>query len=337
MFDKFNVDQQTYIRNVLDIKLSSYDVTKKNREVAIYDGIDKDSKIIQMFLIQKKIDGCSDRTIKAYKDYLKHLHEYINDKSLIQFTREDIRLHFAKRMLDNQNVSKVSFDNERRVFSSFFNWMVDNDYISSNPMRTMKRIKADKVIKNAFTEEEIEKMRNELNEQKIIAHTKHEKKLAERNIAIFEFLLSTGCRVSELCGIKYTDLNLVNKECKVFGKGAKERICYLNARAFIALNEYIEEVKEFNNEYLFISFNEKTHLSHIKTSGVEIMIRELGNKVGVKAHPHKFRRTCATTLLNKGMPLEQVKDVLGHEQINTTMIYVSPNKSMVKINHERYM
>lgn len=326
-------NQLLYLKNVMYSHLDYYNITSQKNEVAHYTN---DDEIINMFIVAKKIDGLSDRSLKNYSSTLKkYLHMYIQ-KPVSMFTKDDLRMHFARRMIDNPQISKCYINIERRIFSSFFSWLTINEYIQKNPMVAVKNIKVDKVIKEPYTEREIEKMRDYLTGEIRKHKTKNNRWLkCVRDLAIFEFLLSTGCRVSELTGAKLSDLSLKNKECKVFGKGSKERVCYLNELATIRLEEWFEARGEDGTPYVFVGTDNRR--MKLEVSGVGTMVRAIGKKVGVKAHPHKFRRTCATTLLNKGMPIEQVKIVLGHNQIDTTLIYAQTNKKTVKLNHEKYM
>lgn len=332
----FSVEQLQTIKNTLVVLLQNYDVipTKYELTTNVFD----DEKLIQMFLIAKKIDGSSDGTLRLYGTELRRLlHKYIK-KSVVEFTKDDIRLHFAKRMIDNPNLSKTSLNNERRYFSSFFSWLVENDYIDKNPMIAVKKIKEEKVIKNPLSEEEIEKMRDCLAQRENNAKEGSKDYIKHvRNSAIFEFLLSTGCRVTELCTAKIKDLDLHDREVKVLGKGSKERICYLNAKSSIKLEKYLK-IRNSESPYIFAPIKTSFEMERLDKSIIEVMVRELGKECGIeKVHPHKFRRTSATMALNKGMPIEEVQVMLGHEQMNTTMIYAKVKQKNVKASHEKYM
>ena len=152
---------------------------------------------------------------------------------------------------------------------------------------------------------------------------------------LLEVLLSTGCRAGEITGAKLCDLNLEKREMKVVGKGNKERVCYLNVRSAMKLKEYLN-YRNKDSEYIFTPVL-TSDLEKINVSCLEVMIRNLGKKLGIEAYPHKFRRTAATVALNKGMPIEEVQIMLGHEQIDTTLIYAKVKNSNVKSSHEKYM
>lgn len=329
--------QLNYLKNILYASLEKYSLSSVKNEIVEYTS---DDKYVQLFLIAKKMDGCTDATLGLYRRTLtqKWLHLYVQ-KPVTQFTRDDLQYHFAKRMIDNPNLKKTTLNSERRVFSSFFAWLHDNEYISKNPMATIKKIKMGKEVKEPYTEEEIEKMRSRLIEKIQESSSKrHSSEEAIRNLAIFEFLLSTGCRVSELTGAKKENLDLEKREVKVFGKGQKWRTCFLSAVAAMRLKEYLSCQLYKDSPYIFTNCNGRPENgARLEKPAVEIVIRYLGRELGIKAYPHKFRRTCATMLLKKGMPIEQVKIVLGHESIDTTLIYAHTEISEVKFNHDKYI
>ncbi len=332
-------DELTMLRGVLLVALDGVELVRSKNEIST-DILD-DNELIQRFLVQKKIDGLSERTIDYYRVTLeKWLHFYIK-KSVLEWTRDDVRMHFARRMIDYPDVSKVTINNDRRNFSSFFTWLMDEGYLrNGNPMKAMKKIKVDKVIKEPIPDDQIEVMRDKLAEKKSTNEvgTKMWLKVV-RDQAIFEFLLTTGCRIGELTTAKLKDLDLERKEIKVFGKGAKERICYLNTLSVLRMQQWLDARKDIDNEYIFVAVD-KTRGKHerLKISGVEIAIRRLGRECGFEnIHPHRFRRTAATAALRRGMPIEQVQLMLGHEQIDTTMIYAKTDTKNVKYSHDKYM
>ena len=334
-----NGEELTILRGVLLVALDGVELVRSKNEIST-DILD-DNELIQRFLIQKKIDGLSKRTIDYYRVTLeKWLHFYIK-KSVLEWTRDDVRMHFARRMIDYPDVSKVTINNDRRNFSSFFTWLMDEGYLrNGNPMKAMKKIKVDKVIKEPIPDDQIEVTRDKLAEKKSAnkVGTKMWLKVV-RDQAIFEFLLTTGCRIGELTTAKLKDLDLERKEIKVFGKGAKERVCYLNTLSVLRMQQWLDARKNIDNEYIFVAVD-KTKGKHqrLKISGVEIAIRRLGRECGFEnIHPHRFRRTAATTALRKGMPIEQVQLMLGHEQIDTTMIYAKTDTKNVKYSHDKYM
>ncbi|MCQ4952139.1 tyrosine-type recombinase/integrase [Holdemania filiformis] len=336
--DKIESREIELVKNTLITCLEDYDLVPKKNEVVPYGY--EDEKLIQLFLVSKKIDGLSDRSIKAYRQELNsHLHLYIK-KKITDITTDDLRMHFAKRMIDSPSLSKATLNGERRYLSSFFTWLADNGYIPRNPMRAIKKMKEDKRIKKPFTQEEIELMRDELKNRVEKARNNRDRFVAIRMQALFEFMLSTGCRVSEASGAKLKDLNMTSNEILVFGKGAKERVCYLNEISIIRLKQWLEVRSEMSvdSEYLFTGYqNSYTDETQLGAGSIESYFRHLGNQLGIKCHPHKFRRTCATMALTKGMPIEEVQQMLGHNEINTTMIYAQVSQENVKHSHRKYM
>ena len=230
---------------------------------------------------------------------------------------DQIRYYLAVRSTRDK-LSKVSQDNELRILKSFFSWCAGEDYMQKNPTQNIKAIKKEKRIKKAFSETELELIR--------------EKAKSKRDRAIVEVLYSTGVRVSELCGMNISDI--ANDEIIVFGKGEKERTVYLNARAKIAISEYLK-TRTDNESALFLGEKTKKRLGK---GSIERMIKELGKSAGVpNCHPHRFRRTAGTIALNRGMPLEQVQQMLGHEDIATTTIYARSEEKNVKASHGKYV
>ena len=219
------------------------------------------------------------------------------------------------------NASKVTIDNIRRNLSSFFSWLEDENYILKSPVRRIHKIKATLCVKDTFTDEELEKMRDAT--------------YCIRDLAIIDLLASTGMRVGELVTLNRDDINFIERECIVLGKGDKERTVYFDARTKIHLKAYLDSRND-DCESLFVSIrNPKRRL---QIGGIEILIRKLGKSLGIKkAHPHKFRRTLATGAIDKGMPIEQVQHLLGHRRIDTTLMYAMVKESNVKAAHRKYI
>lgn len=283
----------------------------------------QNKKLLNQFIKSKKVEGLSDRTIHYYEGVLKKLENW-TIKSFINLTHTDIR-EFLVFYQELNNASKISVDNTRRILSTFFGWLELEEYIIINPMRKIPKVKFEKKVKKAFTDKEIEIMRNDLENRK---NTKY--KL--RNQAIFEFLLSSGVRIGELCGIDTYKLNFEDNSVIVLGKGNKERLVYFSERASHLLQLMIQKRKN-NDGALFL--NQKNN--RIGKSGVERMIRELGEKYGIEAHPHKFRRTFATRLVRKGMPIDQVQQLLGHTSLEVTLRYVESDEESLKRVHKRFV
>lgn len=304
------------------------DITLQKETTAITTYANKDKEMYRRFFLDKKISGRSDKTLAYYRIAIDGLLNAIN-KPLIDISSDDIKYFLAVKQI-KRAWTAVTANNNRRAWNSFFNFLCEEDYIPKNPMVRVKNIKEPKLIKKEFTEIEVEKMREILNSEKTSAFLK------KRNIAIFETLLSTGCRVGELVTMPMSDE--VSDIMFVIGKGNKERKVYLNAKAKLAIKAYIAERNKLNadNNYLFIS--RENPYNRLTIGAVETMIRSLGSKAGIEnVHPHKFRRTFATWGLKRGIPIEQVKQLLGHESIETTTIYAKSDDTEVKISHDKYL
>ena len=272
-----------------------------------------------MFICAKRVEGCSEKTIKYYKSTIENMLDKLN-KSIKHVTTEDLR-NYLGYYSKNTNCSKVTIDNIRRVISSFFSWLEEENYILKSPSRRIHKIKTAKVIKETYSDETVEIMRD--NCSKI------------RDLAIIDLLNSTGMRVGELVRLNKSDIDFNERECVVFGKGDKQRKVYFDAKTKIHLQQYLSSRSD-DNEALFVSLL-KPH-KRLKISGVEIRMRQLGRRLNIdKVHPHKFRRTLATRAIDKGMPIEQVQHLLGHSKIDTTMQYAMVNQSNVKNSHKKYI
>ena len=219
------------------------------------------------------------------------------------------------------NCGKTTVDNIRRNISSFFSWLEEEDYILKSPMRRIHKIKTQKTVKNIISDEEIEKLRD--NCKNI------------RDTAMIDLLYSTGIRVGELVKLNIEDIDFSERECVVFGKGDKERVVYFDARTKIHLQNYLQSRRD-NNPALFVSL--KAPYERLKIGGIEVRLRNFGKQLGLsKVHPHKFRRTLATMAIDKGMPIEQLQQLLGHRKIDTTLQYAMVKQSNVKLAHRKYI
>ena len=242
------------------------------------------------------------------------------DKRVDEITTDDLRNYLTEHNLKG-NLSKTTIDNIRRIFSSFFSWPVDEDYILKNPVKRIHRIKTGRVVKEVLSDENIETLRDNCDNL--------------RDLAILDLLISTGIRVGELVTLNINDINFQERECVVFGKGESERIVYFDAKTKLHLLQYLNSRKD-NNNALFVSL--RSPYDRLGINGVEIILKKLGEKSHIEnVHPHKFRRTLATNAIDKGMPIEQVQKLLGHVQIDTTMQYAMVNQSNVKIAHKKFI
>lgn len=271
------------------------------------------------FLSAKQIEGCSLRSISYYGSTLDNLIKNLQ-KPFNQVETEDLRVYLSEYQKRN-NASKQTIDNIRRILSSLFTWLEDEDYILKSPVRRIHKIKTMKQVKETYSDEALERLRDNC---KCI-----------RDLAIIDILSSTGMRVGELVKLNRIDVDFVNRECVVLGKGSKERIVYFDARTKLHLQNYLNSRKD-ENEALFVSLLEPHN--RLEIAGVEIMLRKLGRSLEInKVHPHKFRRTLATRAIDKGMPIEQVQKLLGHQKIDTTMEYAIVDQQNVKNSHKKYL
>lgn len=276
-------------------------------------------EFLDMFISAKKIEGCSERTLSYYKATIQNMFKEITT-SVMQITTEMLRDYLAKYQLNN-NCGKVTIDNIRRNLSSFFSWLEDEDYIIKSPVRRIHKVRTGTTVKETFSDESIEKLRDGCTDV--------------RDLAIIDLLYSTGIRVGELVNLDRKDIDFEERQCVVYGKGNKERQVYFDARTKLHLLNYLESRTD-NNNALFVTLDNPHE--RLKISGVEIRLRELGRKLEIeRVHPHKFRRSMATKAIDKGMPIEQVQKLLGHQQIDTTMRYAMVSQNNVKISHRKFM
>ena len=271
------------------------------------------------FLSAKQVEGCSESSVNYYSSTLDNLIKNL-EKPFNQIETEDLRVYLSEYQKKN-NASKQTIDNIRRILSSFFTWLEDEDYILKSPVRRIHKIKTMKQVKETYSDEALEKLRDNC---KTI-----------RDLALIDMLASTGMRVGELVKLNRVDVDFVNRECVVLGKGSKERVVYFDARTKLHLQNYLNSRTD-NNEALFVSLLEPHN--RLEIAGVEIMLRKLGRSLEInKVHPHKFRRTLATRAIDKGMPIEQVQKLLGHQKIDTTMEYAIVDQQNVKNSHKKYL
>ena len=291
MTDVLDNTQMMHLKKVLE-DLSSEEIKE-----------DDSVELLERFIATKRLEGRSERTLKYYKITIEKMMKSI-DKNVRAITTDDLR-HYLADYQQNSNASKMSIDNIRRNLSSFFNWLEDENYILKSPVRRIHKIKTTTAVKEAYSDDEVERLRDFCTEI--------------RDLALVDMLASTGMRIGELVQLNIEDIDFNERECVVLGKGDKERIVYFDGRTKLHLQEYLETRKD-GNEALFVGLR-KPH-KRVTINGVELRIRQLGQAVGIrKCHPHKFRRTMATVAIDKGMPIEQVQKLLGHEKIDTTLHY----------------
>lgn len=307
MTDVLNNTQMMHLKKVLE-DLSSEEITE-----------DDSIELLERFIATKKLEGRPERTLKYYRITIEKMMKTI-DKNVRAITTDDLR-HYLADYQQNSNASNMSIDNIRRNLSSFFNWLEDENYILKSPVRRIHKIKTTTAVKEAYSDDEMERLRDCCTEI--------------RDLALVDMLASTGMRIGELVQLNIEDIDFNERECIVLGKGDKQRIVYFDARTKLHLQEYLETRKD-DNEALFVGL--RSPYKRVTINGVKLRIRQLGQAVGIKkCHPHKFRRTMATVAIDKGMPIEQVQKLLGHEKIDTTLHYAMVKQSNVKNAHRKYI
>lgn len=295
-----------------------YDVEVKMNES--FDADEEENAFyVELFLAAKRVEGCSEKSLKYYKNTIEQTLKAIG-KNIKHIVTDDLRAYLTDYQ-ETRKSSRVTIDNIRRILSSFFSWLEDEEYILKSPVRRIHKVKTQKIIKETYTDEALELMRDSCTEL--------------RDLAMIDLLASTGMRVGEMVQLNRCDINFSERECIVFGKGDKERIVYFDARTKIHLQNYLN-IRKDKNPALFATL--RAPHERLKIGGVEIRLRELGKRLSIpKVHPHKFRRTLATMAIDKGMPIEQLQRLLGHQRIDTTLQYAMVKQSNVKIAHRKYI
>ena len=314
MLPCLNNAQTEKLQEVLQQSLSHYNVVEDNNAQEI-----SEQNLVELFLSAKRIEGCSEKSLKYYESTILALLDAVG-KGVKYIVTEDIRTYLIDYQARKQS-SKVTIDNIRRILSSFFSWLEDEDYILKSPVRRIHKVKTGTNIKETYSDEALELMRNNCTEL--------------RDLAIIDMFASTGTRVGEMVLLNREDIDFNERECVVFGKGDKERIVYFDARTKIHLQNYLNS-REDDNPALFVSLQKP--YNRLQISGIEVRLRQYGKRLGItKVHPHKFRRTLATMAIDKGMPIEQLQQLLGHRRIDTTLQYAMVKQSNVKIAHRKYI
>jgi len=310
--------QAEQLRRVLKHNLSGYEIQRRTDSTA-EDVSAENTRLTDAFLSAKRIEGCSEKSLSYYRKTIEAMSEKIG-KGITHITTNDLRSYLTDYQTERKS-SKVTIDNIRRILSSFFSWLEDEDYILKSPVRRIHKVKTAVTIKETYTDEALETMRDHCD--------------SLRDLALIDMLASTGIRVGELVLLNRDDINFEERECVVFGKGSKERMVYFDARTKIHLQNYLEQRTDSNNA-LFVSL--KAPYERLQIGGVESRLRELGKRLSLpRVHPHKFRRTLATMAIDKGMPVEQLQRLLGHQRIDTTLQYAMVKQSNVKIAHRKYI
>lgn len=315
MINLLNNMQMEELHRVLMRKLDGLSLADGDNK----KGLEEELDYCNAFICAKRVEGCSEKSIKYYKSTIENMLKTL-EKPVKHITTEDLREYLGEYQKKN-NCSKVTIDNIRRILSSFFSWLEDENYVLKSPVRRIHKIKTGKIVKETYTDEHLEIMRDNCKEI--------------RDLAIIDLLNSTGIRVGELVKLDRDDIDFNERECIVEGKGDKQRRVYFDARTKIHLQNYLNTRVDCNDA-LFVSLLKP--YNRLNISGVEIRMRGLGKRLNInKVHPHKFRRTLATRAIDKGMPIEQVQHLLGHQKIDTTLQYAMVNQNNVKISHRKYI
>lgn len=310
--------QMEHLQDVLQHTLWNLQITPGEDSNAHFER-ETNAELLEMFLSAKRVEGCSDKTLRYYETSLQRMFASV-DVHVTHMQTDDLRTYLSDYQQQTQ-CSRSNIDNIRRIMSSFFTWLEDENYILKSPVRRIHKIRSNQTVKETYTDEALETMRDQCG--------------SLRDLAMIDLLASTGMRVGELVRLNRDDIDFENRECVVFGKGSKERPVYFDARTKIHLKNYLDSRTD-DNPALFVSL--LSPYNRLEISGVEVRLRKLGRRLGItKVHPHKFRRTLATRAIDKGMPIEQVQQLLGHAKIDTTMQYAMVNQTNVKNSHRKYI
>lgn len=314
MLPYLNNAQTEKLQEVLLHILWDYDISPSDGRAD-----EREQDLLALFLAAKRIEGCSEKSLKYYQATIQAMLDGIG-KPIKEIVTEDIRQYLTNYQRERHS-SRVTIDNIRRILSSFFSWLEDEDYILKSPVRRIHKVKTASNIKETYSDEALELMRDSCSEM--------------RDLAMIDLLASTGMRVGEMVLLNRDDVDFAERECVVFGKGDKERMVYFDARTKLHLQAYLESRCD-DNPALIVSL--KAPFNRLSIGGVESRLRELGRRLGVpKVHPHKFRRTLATMAIDKGMPIEQLQQLLGHKRIDTTLQYAMVKQNNVKLAHRKYI
>lgn len=313
-----SADQSQLLERTLRQVLGEFNIPDRTEDLS-QSSQQENTKLLNLFIAAKKIEGCSENTLKYYSNTLLAMLNCVK-KDVRSIETNDLRFYLSHYQ-STRNSSKVTLDNIRRILSSFFAWLEDEDYIVKSPVRRIRKVKSSQVVQETLSDEHVELLRDQCSHP--------------RDLAIIDLLISTGIRVGELVRLNKSDINFTERECVVLGKGDKERKVYFDAKTKIHLQQYLE-YRTDDNPALFVST--QAPWNRLSIAGVERFLSKLGTRSEVShVHPHKFRRTMATMAIEKGMPIEQVQKLLGHSKIDTTLRYAIVNQANVKLSHRRYI
>ena len=314
MLPYLNNEQLAKLRAAMEYCLHGLEITETDQPQE-----QDQANAVAAFIAAKRIEGCSEKTLTYYRKTIEAMTAGIG-KTPQLITTDDIRQYLTAYQVQRKS-SKVTIDNIRRILATFYSWLEDEDYIVKSPVRRIHKVKTAKVIKDTYTDEALELMRDNCE--------------TLRDLAIIDLLASSGMRVGEMVALNRDDINFIERECVVFGKGSKQRLVYFDARTKIHLQNYLDSRTD-SDPALFVTL--RAPFQRLQIGGVEARLRELGKRLLIpKVHPHKFRRTLATSAIDKGMPIEQVQQLLGHQKIDTTMHYAMVKQQNVKLAHRKYI
>lgn len=301
------------LETAVERSLNGFDVIERDKN------FEDDEELIKKFIASKRIEGCSEKSLHYYESTIKIMLNRLG-KSILSINTDDLRDYLTNYQKEKSS-SKITIDNIRRILSSLYSWLEDEDYIVKSPVRRIHKVKSPSTIKETYSDESLEVMRDSCENV--------------RDLALIDLLSSTGMRIGELVRLNISDINFDERECVVFGKGSKERMVYFDARTKIHLQNYILSRKD-DEKALFVGL--KAPYKRLTIGAIEVRLRNFGKKLDInKVHPHKFRRTLATRAIDKGMPIEQLQHLLGHQRIDTTLQYAMVKQSNVKLAHRKFI
>lgn len=311
------VDAETAstILDAMCYELRDYEITRKSTEIVPYEG--DNIKVTKSYMACIIVEGKAKSTAKQYCYHIKKLFNFLGNKRYDEITSRDIMGWLASLKIKGNNNRTVS--NNRNCISAFFKWLYREGLIEKNPLDSIQTIKVPEEELKAFSSEEVDTIRSNC------------KKPVER--AIVEMLLSSGLRVSELCNLKLEDVDFNSLTIYVkCGKGSKDRTTYFTPVARKYLRKYLNENKH-KSEYVFTN-----HYGNQYTpSGIRHITTDLAERCQIHIHPHRFRRTLATDLAEKGMPIQEIQKLLGHTSIETTRKYIEVRKKKIEASYRQYV
>ncbi|MBR6875483.1 MAG: tyrosine-type recombinase/integrase [Bacteroidales bacterium] len=271
--------------------------------------------LLGAFIAAMEIQGRSRKTIERYKYLITRMLKSVKMPTR-RITVYHLRAYLAGEK--SRGIADRTLEGTRQVFSAYFGWLQRERLIDENPVSNLGAIRCRKKVKQVYSDIDIERLKLEYQ--------------SLRDRAIVLFLISTGCRVSEVTGLNRSDVNFGSLEVVVLGKGNKQRTVYLSAFAAETLRRYLEQRKD-KSEALFAGKG----TDRLSPAGIRKMLKDLAARAHVEhVHPHKFRRTLATKLIRHGMPIQEVAAILGHDKLDTTMEYVVLNKEDLESSYRKY-